>query len=106
MKVDFFDRRATHPRTGDEVIAYWASTDFGEHPADSGLNRSRVNRIKDRTTILKEELITSIDLFDLEPDLAQTIIDTQYRMCWNIPRSRASKSKGRGKAFGALCPRE
>ncbi len=60
--------------TGDEVIAYWARTDSG----DTAIlySAEETFRITDRSVILKEELITSIDLFDLDPDLAQTIIDT------------------------------
>ena len=73
MKVDFFTG-VLRTETGDEVIAYWARTDSGDTAILDSTEQTF--RIKDRTAILKEEIITSIDLFDLGPDLAQTIIET------------------------------
>ena len=73
MKVDFF-RGILRTDTGDEVIAYWARSESG-HTAipDSG---KETFRVKDKTAFLKEELVTSVDLVDLDQDLVQTIIDT------------------------------
>jgi hypothetical protein len=72
MRVDFF-KGVLQTDTGDEVIAYWAHTDSGDTAIlDSG---KETFRIKDGTDILKEELITSVDLLDLDQDLVQTIID-------------------------------
>jgi hypothetical protein len=73
VKVYFFTG-ILRTDTGDEVVAYWARTDSG----DTAIlySAEETFRITDRSVILKEELITSIDLFDLDPDLAQTIIDT------------------------------
>jgi hypothetical protein len=73
VRVDFFTG-VLRTESGDEVVAYWAQTDSGDTAIpDSG---EETFRIKDRTAILKEEPITSIDLVDLDQDLAQTIIDT------------------------------
>jgi hypothetical protein len=73
MRVDFFTG-VMRTRTGDEVAAYWARTDSGDTAILDASDETFL--IKDRTAILKEETITSIDLLDLDPDLAQTIIDT------------------------------
>ena len=72
MIVDFFT--GVFDQTGGEVIAYWARTDSGDTAIlDSA---EETFRIKDRTVILKEETVTSIDLVDFDQDLAQTIINT------------------------------
>jgi len=60
--------------TGDEVVAYWARADSG---ATAILDSTEETfPIKDRTAILKEDLVTSIDLVDLDQDLVETIINT------------------------------
>ncbi len=73
MKVDFFTG-TLRTETGNEAVAYWAHTDSGDtailDPPEEPFS------IKDQSAILKKGLITSIDLLDLEQDLAQTIIDT------------------------------
>jgi hypothetical protein len=73
VKVDFFTG-VLRTETGDEVIAYWARTDSGDTAIPDFAQETF--RIKDRTVILKEEPVTSIDLVDLDQDLAQTIINT------------------------------
>ncbi len=73
MKIDFFTGILRTDK-GASVGAYWASADSGYTAILDGAEETF--RIKDRIVILKEELITSIDLVDLDPDLAQTIIDT------------------------------
>jgi hypothetical protein len=73
VKVDFFTG-TLRTETGDEVVVYWAHTDSGDtailDPPKEPFS------IKDQSDILKKELITSIDLLDLDKDLVQPIIDT------------------------------
>ena len=73
MKVDFFTG-ILRTKTGNEVVAYWAHTDAGDtailDPAEDTFT------IDDRGDILKKELVASLDLFDVDQDSAQAIINT------------------------------
>ena len=72
MRVDFF-RGILRTDTGASVAAYWARADSGVTAILDAAEETF--RIEDKDVILEEELITSIDLVDPDPDLAQTIID-------------------------------
>jgi hypothetical protein len=73
VRVDFF-RGILRTDTSASVIAYWARADSG---ATAILDAAEETfRIEDKDVILEEELIASIDLVDLDPDLAQTVIET------------------------------
>ncbi len=73
MKVDFFTG-ILRTETGDEVAAYWARTDSGDTAILDAANETFL--IKDRTAILKEEPVASVDLFDLDQELVETLINT------------------------------
>ncbi len=73
MKVDFYTG-ILRTKTGDEVVAYWAHTDAGVTAIlDSA---EETFPISNQSEILKKELITSLDLLDLDQDSVQAIIST------------------------------
>ena len=73
MKVDFFTG-ILRTQNGDEIVAYWAHTDSGDIAIpDSAEETFPIN---DQGDILKKELITSLDLLDIDQNSAQAVINT------------------------------